>query len=144
MYDRILTRNKKFFRDIVKGEYGRRVLYTDVEEITSENILQVISKCVGDFYWNRMVINYLWHYYKGDQPILYRTKVSRDDIINKVVENHAYEFVQFKTGQTYGEPVQCVSRKDDENINRSVDELNDYLQDADKHTKDSQVECIKS
>lgn len=136
MYDRILTRNNKFFRDLVKGEYGRRVLYTDVEEITEVNILQVISKCVGDFYWNRMVINYLWHYYKGDQPILYRTKVSRDDIINKVVENHAYEFVQFKTGQTYGEPIQCVSRKDDETINQSVDDLNDYLQDADKHTKD--------
>nr|DAQ38177.1 MAG TPA: hypothetical protein [Caudoviricetes sp.] len=33
MYDRILTRNNKFFRDIVEGEYGRRVLYTDVEEI---------------------------------------------------------------------------------------------------------------
>lgn len=78
MYDRILTRNNKFFRDIVKGEYGRRVLYTDAEEITNENILRVISECVGDFYWNRMVINYLWHYYKGDQPILYRTKVSRD------------------------------------------------------------------
>lgn len=132
----IHTRNKKFFRDIVKGEYGRRVLHTNVNKITVDNILSVIGNCYGDFLFNRIAIDYLWHYYKGDQPILYRRKVSRDDIINKVVENHAYEFVQFKTGQTYGEPVQCVSRKDDENINNAVDELNDYLQDADKHSKD--------
>lgn len=56
--------------------------------------------------------------------------------MNKVVENHAYEIVQFKVGQTYGEPVQFVSRKDDENINRSVDILNDYMVDVDKQSKD--------
>lgn len=56
--------------------------------------------------------------------------------MNKVVENHAYEIVQFKVGQTYGEPVQFVSRKDDENINRAVDILNDYMVDVDKQSKD--------
>ena len=82
------------------------------------------------------MIRYLWHYYKGDQPILYRTKITNSDITNKIVENHAYEIVQFKVGQTYGEPIQFISRKDDENINKAVDMLNDFMADANKHEKD--------
>lgn len=57
------------------------------------------------------------------------------DITNKIVENHAYEIVQFKVGQTYGEPIQFISRKDDDEINRAVDALNDYLVDANKQEK---------
>lgn len=128
--------NRMYLQDLVKGIYGRRIAYTDVEVITVENVVKVVSDCIGTFNTNKPVIQYLWNYYKGDQPVRYRTKVSRDDIINKIVENHAYEFVQFKTGQTYGEPVQYVSRKDDERINNAVDKLNDYMVDANKQEKD--------
>ena len=78
----------------------------------------------------------MWEYYKGDQPVLYRTKLSNEDITNRVVENHSFEWVQFKVAQTYGEPIQFVSRKDDEAVNKAVDELNDYLVDANKQDKD--------
>lgn len=128
--------NTQYFQDIVRGVYGRRIAYTDVEEITPENVVSVVGACVGVFNYNKTAIRYLWNYYKGDQPIRYRTKVSRDDIINRIVENHSFEIVQFKTGQTYGEPVQYISRKDDEKINKAVDELNDYMVDADKQAKD--------
>ena len=128
--------NTMYLQDLVKGQYGRKIAYTDVEEITPENVVKVVGDCIGVFNNNKPVIRYLWNYYKGDQPIRYRKKVSRDDIVNKIVENHAYEFVQFKTGQTYGEPVQYVSRRDDERINKAVDEFNDYMIDADKQTKD--------
>lgn len=128
--------NRMYLQDLVKGIYGRRIAYTDVEVITVKNVVKVVSDCIGTFNTNKPVIQYLWNYYKGDQPVRYRTKVSRDDIINKIVENHAYEFVQFKTGQTYGEPVQYVSRKDDERINNAVDKLNDYMVDANKQEKD--------
>lgn len=128
--------NTMYLQDLVQGVYGRKIAYTDVETITTENVVKVVGSCIGVFNTNKPVINYLWNYYKGDQPIRYRTKVSRDDIINKIVENHAYEFVQFKTGQTYGEPVQYISRKDDERINKAVDELNDYMVDANKQEKD--------
>ena len=67
---------------------------------------------------------------------MYRTKLSNEDILNKVVENHAYEIVQFKVGQTYGEPIQFISRKDDEAINKAVDMLNDFMADANKQEKD--------
>lgn len=128
--------NTMYLQDLVKGVYGRKIAYADVDIITAENVVSVVGSCIGIFNVNKPVIGYLWNYYKGDQPIRYRTKVSRDDIINKIVENHAYEFVQFKTGQTYGEPVQYISRKDDERINKAVDVFNDYMVDANKQEKD--------
>lgn len=128
--------NRGTLQELVKGKYGRKVAYTNVEKITPENILKVLGDCLGIFNFNKAITEYLWSYYKGDQPIRYRTKIVRDDIVNKVVENHAYEIVQFKVGQTYGEPVQFVSRKDDEEINTAVDKLNDYMVDANKQEKD--------
>lgn len=128
--------NTQYFHDLVKGRYGRKIAYTDVETITADNIIKVVGNCIGAFYFNKTVIRYLWNYYKGDQPVLYRTKIQNADITNKVSENHAYEIVQFKVGQTYGEPIQLISRKDDDRINNAVDEFNDYLTDANKQEKD--------
>lgn len=128
--------NTMKFQDLVKGCHGRKIAYTDVEQITEDNIVKVIGDCIGVFNYNKSVIKYLWEYYKGDQPVLYRTKLSNEDITNKIVENHAYEIVQFKVGQTYGEPVKYISRKDDAKINEAVDELNDFTTDANKQEKD--------
>ena len=128
--------NTQYFHDLVKGRYGRKIAYTDVEQITADNIVNVVGNCIGAFYFNKTIIQYLWNYYKGDQPVLYRTKIQNADITNKVSENHAYEIVQFKVGQTYGEPIQLISRKDDDRINNAVDEFNDYLTDANKQEKD--------
>lgn len=128
--------NTQYFHDLVKGRYGRKIAYADVEQITADNIVKVVGNCIGSFYFNKTIIRYLWNYYKGDQPVLYRTKIQNADITNKVSENHAYEIVQFKVGQTYGEPIQLISRKDDDRINNAVDEFNDYLTDANKQEKD--------
>lgn len=130
------TRNTMYFQELVKGNYGRKIAYTDADRITVNNVVKVIGQCIGVFYGNKPAIRYLWRYYKGDQPVLYRTKISNEDITNKILENHAYEIVQFKVGQTYGEPVQFISRKDDDSINNAVDELNDFMTDANKQEKD--------
>lgn len=128
--------NTMYFQDLVRGCYGRKIAYTNVGTITANNVVKVIGSTIGVFNWNKPVIKYLWNYYKGDQPVLYRTKLSNEDIINKIVENHAYEWVQFKVGQSYGEPIQFISRKDDETINKAVDKLNDFMTDANKQEKD--------
>lgn len=128
--------NTMYFQDLVRGCYGRKIACTNVNTITANNVVKVIGDTIGVFYWNKPVIKYLWHYYKGDQPILYRYKLTNEDITNKIVENHAYEIVQFKVGQTYGEPIQFISRKDDEAINKAVDILNDFMADANKQEKD--------
>ncbi|MFQ9049122.1 MAG: phage portal protein [Coprococcus sp.] len=128
--------NRLHLQDLVRGHYGRKIAYTNVDTITPDNIVNVVGECIGVFNWNKPIIKYLWNYYKGDQPIRYRTKVIRDDVVNYIVENHAYEIVQFKVGRTYGEPVQYISRKDDDAINNAVDDLNDYMVDACKQDKD--------
>ena len=128
--------NRQHLQELVNGSYGRKIAYTNVDRITKDNVVKVIGSTIGVFNWNKPVIKYLWNYYKGDQPILYRHKLTNEDITNKIVENHAYEIVQFKVGQTYGEPIQFISRKDDEAINKAVDILNDFMADANKQEKD--------
>lgn len=128
--------NTMHLQDLVKGDYGRKIAYADAEEVTESNILDILGSCIGVFNTNKAVFKYLWNYKNGDQPIRYRQKVVRDDINNPIVENHAWEIVQFKNAQTFGEPIQCVSVKKDDSINESVDRFNSYCQNAGKHTKD--------
>ena len=130
--------NRQRFQDLVMGEYGRKTAYVDFSEVTPDNILKIISKGVTCLNWNRSAIRYLHDYYKGDQPALYRDKSVRDDINNPVVENHAFEIVAFKNAQTYGEPVQCVSTKNDIKVNKGVDSLNEYNRNANKSVADIQ------
>lgn len=126
------------FQDLVRGEYGRKTAYVDFSEVTSGNILKIVQKGGSVLNCNRAAIRYLHDYYKGDQPALYRTKTVRDDINNPVVENHAFEIVAFKNAQTYGEPVQCVSLKNDDKTNDAVDKLNNYNRNANKAVVDIQ------
>lgn len=131
-----MERNNITFQELVNGDYGRKVAYTDVERITEENIVRVVGEAIGVHNRNRQAIRYLWRYLKGDQPALYRVNTARDDVNNKVVENRAYEIVQFKNGQTNGEPIQAYSLKEDDNINKAVDKFNDYCRAAHKHSVD--------
>ena len=128
--------NRQHLQELVNGSYGRKIAYTNVEEINESNIVRVVGECIGVFNYNKPIIKYLWDYKNGDQPIRYRTKTVRDDVKNIVVENHAWEIVRFKNGQTYGEPVQLVSNSDDENINVAVEELNKLLNKVHKQRKD--------
>lgn len=89
---------------------GRNRIYVDYEEITAENILDVIGEVVSAHVFNKAQISYLWNYYKGLQPILDRTKEVRPEINNKIVENHAQEIVAFKIGYQLAEPLQYTCR----------------------------------
>ena len=99
--------NTMYLQDLVKGRYGRKIAYADVEEVSEENVLKIVADNTGAFNFNRKIAKYLWTYKNGDQPILYRIKLIRDDIVNKVVENHAYEIVQFNVAQTKQLYAQC-------------------------------------
>lgn len=128
--------NNKTLQQLVKGCYGRKIAYTSVDHIDANNVISVVNDTIGIFNRNRMVCEYLWRYKNGDQPIRYRNKTIRDDVCNNVVENHAWEIVQFKNGQTNGEPIQYISRKKDESISDLIDKLNDYVAAADKQVRD--------
>ena len=128
--------NTMCLQELVKGSFGRKIAYTDVEKITEQNVLSVVASCIGVFNTNKRVFKYLWDYKNGDQPIRYRRKVVRDDVNNPIVENHAWEIVRFKNGQTNGEPIQCVCTSKDDKKNAEVDKFNDYCKASGKHSRD--------
>ena len=119
--------------------YGRRVITTDVAEITAENVVDVIRKSMETHDLNRSEIEYLWKYFKGQQPILTRTKTVRPEICNKIVENRANEIVSFKVGYLCGEPIQYVGRSSDESLTGGVGTLNEYMFLVDKPALDQEV-----
>jgi SPP1 family phage portal protein len=139
-------RNKINFVDLCQGEFGRKIAYTGVDQITPQNVAQVLSDTIGIHNRNRTLIDYLYRYYKGDQPILYREKLVRPEVNNKVVENHALETVKFKAGQIYGEPIQyvCKKKKASEKINEQVDRFNDYLDEANADARNIQLGIYQS
>lgn len=119
--------------------FGRRVIYTDVEQITRANVVDVLRKAFTTHLRNKNEIEYLYKYYKGEQPVLWRQKDVRPEIKNTIVENRANEIVSFKVGYLMGEPVQYVSRGDDPDIATKVSTLNDYVLSEDKAAKDKEL-----
>ena len=119
--------------------FGRRVIYTEVTDINEGNIIDVLQKALFTHLANQADIDYLYRYYRGDQPILYRQKEVRPEINNTVVENRANEIVSFKTGYLVGEPVQYVSRGGEESVASEVLTLNDYMLSEDKPFKDKEL-----
>ena len=119
--------------------YGRRVITTDVTEITAENVVEVLEEAMKLHEKNRSEIDYLWKYYKGEQPILQRTKTVRPEICNKIVENRANEIVSFKVGYLCGEPIQYVGRNCEETVTNNIGTLNEYMFLVDKPALDQEV-----
>ena len=127
--------------------YGRRKIYVEIapEDITSGNIESVLGKIMPIHNQNVAEIDYLHKYLKGKQPIRDRQKEIRDDINNKIVENHALEIYTFKVGFTFGEPVQYVLFGDcdvhdpeDENDER-VMVFNELMRSDNKTSKDKSL-----
>ena len=119
--------------------YGRRIITTDVAEITADNVVDVLRKAMATHELNRGEIDYLWKYYKGQQPILTREKAVRPEICNRIVENRANEIVSFKVGYLCGEPIQYVGRNSDETISNGIGTLNEYMFLVDKPALDQEV-----
>ena len=123
--------------------YGRTVVYTDALEIDDSNIGEVLADAINDHEQNSTDIDYLYTYYKGDQPINTREKVYNDDINNKVVVNRAAEIVDFKVGYLLSAPIQYIdaaSNDNEEGIeNSDLDTLTRYCMLEDKETSDLEV-----
>ena len=119
--------------------HGRRVITTDVTEITAENVVGVLEEAMKLHEKNRSEIDYLWKYYKGEQPILQRNKTVRPEICNRIVENRANEIVSFKVGYLCGEPIQYVGRNCEESVTSNIGALNEYMFLVDKPALDQEV-----
>lgn len=118
---------------------GRRVIYSDVDEITDENVFSVLANAISVHTVNSSEIEYLYKYYKGDQPVLNRTKEFRENICSKIVENRANEIVTFKVGYLMGEPVTYINRGEAKATDEVL-KLNSYMFAEDKAPKDKNIE----
>lgn len=118
--------------------HGREIIYTDAEEITSENVVNVLKSATEKNQTNVSQIEYLYDYYKGDQPILDREKDFNDNILNKIVENHANEIVSFKTGYFLSAPIQYIDSGENE-VTEDLNKVNAWLSLESKEDRDLQI-----
>lgn len=118
---------------------GRRTIKTSVTKITKDNVQEVLFKALETHNLNRSEIDYLYRYYKGEQPIRYRVKDTRPEICNKIVENRANEIVSFKVGYLCGEPIQYVSRNGSEETVKAINALNEFMFAEDKASQDQEL-----
>lgn len=113
---------------------GRHRIYTDVEEITENNVIEVLQEAILIHERNREEIAFLLAYEKGDQP-LKREKKVRKEIDIKDIDNVANQVTEFKLGYDWGNPITYVQRgtkdltgsdpeRDDDGISM-LNEMND-------------------
>lgn len=124
--------------------HGRRDIYIQKQEITEETLPKILAQAMSIHETNALQIDYLWKYYKCEQPILKRIKKVRPEINNKIVINHAYEIMNFYLGYVFGDPIQYVQRGKhgaDEGYSdtNNVSMLNELMMDDDKATKDKEL-----
>ena len=118
---------------------GRREILTNIEKVTRENVTKMLQDAFIKHLANVDEIKYLYKYYKGDQPILYREKEVRPEICNRIVENRANAIVTFRVGYTVGKPIQYISSVGDEAVSAAIARLNDMMRVAGKARKDKEL-----
>ena len=129
---------------------GRRQILSSVDEITDENVIEVLNKALAVHAINRAEEIFLKNYEKGLQPILFRTKEYNAHINNKIVVNIANQIVTFKTSEFAGEPIMYVTRgtgmreadtedkgeADNETVPEKVARVNSMMLSEGKQSKD--------
>lgn len=119
--------------------FGRQVIYTNKSKIDGSNIVEELNKALVIHRQNAIEIEYLDRYYRGDQPILYRKKVNRPEVNNKIVLNLAYELVERKTADICAEPIQYVLRGTDDKKSEEITQLNITMDSESKQECDIDI-----
>lgn len=133
------SQNSKSFSEVVKKDFGRKIIYANVEQVDNTNIVELLKEALSVHNTNVTAIKYLEGYYKGDQPILYREKIIRPEVNNKIVINLAYELVERKVADICAEPIQYVLRGVDEKKTEEVTYLNTMMDVEDKQSVDIDI-----
>jgi SPP1 family phage portal protein len=122
-----------------KHMFGRRMIFTSADAITAENVTQVVEQAYNTHLLNRSEIQYLWDYYKGKQPSMYRQRDVRDNLTAHIVENRANEITTFKCGFLVGKPIKYISSVSSDDVSATVAKLNDAMRIIGKKTKDKEL-----
>lgn len=95
-------------------QYGRIELYTDVTEVTRENVADVVRSVFQNHQKNANAIDALIRFEAGEQP-QFREKKYRSDINCWCVDNVANEITDFWVNFGWGNPITLVRRDDNNN-----------------------------
>lgn len=117
--------------------FGRLDIYSTFDEITEENIIDELNSALVYHVQNMLQEEFLYWYRRGVQPILNRRKEVREDILNKVQENHATEIVDFKNGAFLTQPAYYQARR--RGVQGKLKKLNEYLYLSGKQDADSKI-----
>ena len=122
-----------------KRGLGRAILTSDRPPgaLDGSVVAKILKEIIPDYRANADEIDRLHLFYKGDQPILKRTKTIRPDIKNNVVENRAFEIVEFKKGYEFSHPIQYTNAGYNEPSR--IDALNTYARLDGKDAKDVEI-----
>ena len=132
-------KNIRPFTAVCDCNFGRKIIKTNKSQINASNIVEELNKALAIHNQNAIEINYLDRYYSGDQPILYRKKVNRPEVNNKLVVNLAYELVERKVADICAEPIQYVLRGTDEKKSEEITELNVTMDSESKQEVDIEI-----
>lgn len=93
-----------------KINYGRKRILVDYEEVTPDNVIDVLQKALNVHSSNRRDCEYLINYFLGDQDILYRQVSNTSNINNHTVVNYAFPITREIVGYTLGSPIELIGR----------------------------------
>lgn len=122
--------------------YGRLPIYTTIDGFDPDRpdeIIAEVNEALGVHVLNLMAMEYLYWYRRGATPIYGKTKEVRPEINHKISENIYGSIVDFKNGYFLTQPAFYTSRKEDEEINNKVKQLNEYLYVSGKQQADNEV-----
>lgn len=121
---------------------GRRTIWTTFEGFNPrepEIMIAELNSALAIHIQNLIAMEYLYWYRRGVTPIYAKTKVTRDEINNKINVNIAESVVNFKNGYFCTQPLNYVCRKEGEEVTSKVEQLNEFLYRSGKQEADNEM-----
>ena len=106
--------------------FGRQRILVDYDEVTSQNVIEVLEAAEKIHESNASDCDYLINYFLGDQDILYRQESTTSNINNKTVVNYAYPITREIVGYTLGSPVEFVAKGNKQSEVQVINDSYDY------------------
>lgn len=108
-----------------KIDYGRKKIILNYDEVTDENIGEILQKAYQWHTRNARDCDYLINYFLGRQDILDRMPPKTSEINNQVVVNYAFPITREIVGYTFGNPIEYIQK--DVGKKTDVETLTDLL-----------------
>lgn len=119
--------SKNILSYIKKPMYGRRRILLDYDEVTPDNVIEVLQKALNIHNANARECDYLIRYFLGDQDILYRSAPTTSEINNTTVVNYAFPITREIVGYTLGNPIELVAKNSDKQADvQTLNDMYDY------------------